>query len=77
MRILIPPRLSPLTLEETCSAQYASENSDAYQSPCANFFAGEAANVSEMARCGGRHHSCNENCNGLPETKLDDRIHPQ
>ncbi len=26
---------------------------------------------------GSRHQSCNENCNSLPETKLDDRIHPQ
>ncbi len=34
-------------------------------------------NVSEMAHRGSRHQSCNENCNSLPETKLDDRIHPQ
>jgi len=72
------PRPSPLTLEEKRSEQYANESSSAHQSPRTNFFAGAAAiNVSEMARCGSRHCSCNENCNSLPETKLDDRIHPQ
>jgi succinyl-CoA synthetase alpha subunit len=78
MRSPIFPRPSPLTSEDEYSEQYANESSGAYQSPCANFFAGEAAtNVSEMAHCGSRHQGCDEHYDSLPEpmTKADVRVH--
>jgi hypothetical protein len=74
----ILPRPSLLTSEERYNEQYANESSGAYQSPCANFIAGKAAiNVSEMAHRGGRHHRCDENRNGSPESKSDDRVHAE
>jgi hypothetical protein len=67
-----------LTSEDNHSQQYADKRSGAYQSPCANFFAGEAAiNVSAMAHDGSRYHRCDEKSNGSPDPKGDHRVHPQ
>jgi hypothetical protein len=71
------PSSLPTSEEKSCE-QYANESSGAYQSPCANFFAGEAAiDVSTMSNYGSRYHRSDENYNGSPDPKGDHRVHPK
>jgi hypothetical protein len=71
------PSSLPPSEEKSCE-QYANESSGAYQGPCSNFFAGEAAiDVSTMSNYGSRCHRSDENYDGLPDPKGDHRAHPK